>query len=358
MTRRPLPAEGADLDQAIAETLAAMRHTRGGELAALGAELVDLLDRRQAAQDTVIEDLRRTASRLDHAVRTLGAAPSRRELLRRAGVALAEVCAAERVVLSICDDDTGQAIPVAIYDAAGKLALPPDFDIAPESGEARALRSGQVGVRTDAAPELRAVFPDGCSILAVDVEATPAALLHVDTEINSAQLDSVAVCTEVLGACLRRLGLTARRSRQLELLRASARSWADDLDDTPAVDLRARTDHPAAVQVVEPLTDRENDVLRLLLTGTSNSAIATELVITVDTVKSHVKRILRKLGATNRSELIARYNSTSVPSRPTARLPPLSCPSPLPAPVGTPAASTDAPRRGTPADPALPSTAR
>jgi DNA-binding CsgD family transcriptional regulator len=41
--------------------------------------------------------------------------------------------------------------------------------------------------------------------------------------------------------------------------------------------------------------------------GASNADIAEELVITVETVKTHVKRILRKIGAINRSEAIALY---------------------------------------------------
>jgi DNA-binding CsgD family transcriptional regulator len=41
--------------------------------------------------------------------------------------------------------------------------------------------------------------------------------------------------------------------------------------------------------------------------GASNAEIADELVITVETVKTHVKRILRKIGAINRSEAIALY---------------------------------------------------
>ena len=64
-------------------------------------------------------------------------------------------------------------------------------------------------------------------------------------------------------------------------------------------------------RLLDPLTEREADVVRLILTGASNSTIAAELVITVDTVKSHVKRILRKLGATNRAELIAKYQSST-----------------------------------------------
>ena len=55
------------------------------------------------------------------------------------------------------------------------------------------------------------------------------------------------------------------------------------------------------------LTPREREVIALLVTGQTNSAIADRLVISEGTVKSHVKQILRKLGAVNRSEVIARY---------------------------------------------------
>jgi DNA-binding CsgD family transcriptional regulator len=55
------------------------------------------------------------------------------------------------------------------------------------------------------------------------------------------------------------------------------------------------------------LTARELEVLELMATGATNSRIAAQLVITDGTVKSHVKRILRKLPAANRSEAVARY---------------------------------------------------
>jgi LuxR family maltose regulon positive regulatory protein len=58
--------------------------------------------------------------------------------------------------------------------------------------------------------------------------------------------------------------------------------------------------------IVEPLTSREQEVLGMLAAGRPNQAIASQLVVTPDTVKKHVTHILGKLGAGNRTEAVAR----------------------------------------------------
>jgi LuxR family transcriptional regulator, maltose regulon positive regulatory protein len=62
----------------------------------------------------------------------------------------------------------------------------------------------------------------------------------------------------------------------------------------------------AAPGLVEPLTDRELEVLRLIAAGKSNQRIAHDLVVALDTVKKHVTHVLGKLGAANRTEAAAR----------------------------------------------------
>jgi len=56
-----------------------------------------------------------------------------------------------------------------------------------------------------------------------------------------------------------------------------------------------------------PLTRRELDVLRWMATGDTNGRIADRLVVSEGTVKTHVKNILRKLGAANRADAVARW---------------------------------------------------
>jgi LuxR family maltose regulon positive regulatory protein len=62
----------------------------------------------------------------------------------------------------------------------------------------------------------------------------------------------------------------------------------------------------AAPGPAEPLTGRELQVLALLAAGASNQQIASELVVALETVKTHVGHILGKLGAANRTQAVAR----------------------------------------------------
>ena len=57
----------------------------------------------------------------------------------------------------------------------------------------------------------------------------------------------------------------------------------------------------------EELTERERDVLRLLAVGATNAQVADELVVSENTVKSHVRHILRKLRVANRAQAVSRY---------------------------------------------------
>ena len=64
--------------------------------------------------------------------------------------------------------------------------------------------------------------------------------------------------------------------------------------------------------LAEPLTEREQDVLRLIAEGFSNQQIAERLIISTATVKTHVTNINGKLGAASRTQAVAIARSLGI----------------------------------------------
>ena len=54
------------------------------------------------------------------------------------------------------------------------------------------------------------------------------------------------------------------------------------------------------------LSDREKEVLQLLVDGYSYKMIASQMFIAIDTVRSHIKKIYEKLHVNSKSEAVAR----------------------------------------------------
>ncbi|MGK2950613.1 MAG: response regulator [Acidimicrobiales bacterium] len=97
-----------------------------------------------------------------------------------------------------------------------------------------------------------------------------------------------------------------------ELLAQAVRSAASgDALIAPSVTARllsafsdlGEASRPPAAQPLDPLTDREEEVLVTVAHGRTNAEIADELSISLSTVKTHLASLMQKLGARNRVEL-------------------------------------------------------
>ena len=117
--------------------------------------------------------------------------------------------------------------------------------------------------------------------------------------------DALVAFASLVGTALECAALERRRHRQRNLLHTV---WGqDDAAGYATGPFPGPTRIPPTI--TQQLTTREREILTHVLTGSSNVVIARELVISVETVRTHVKRVLRKCGVANRAELIARFES-------------------------------------------------
>ncbi|MEV5302820.1 MULTISPECIES: helix-turn-helix transcriptional regulator [Amycolatopsis methanolica group] len=138
-------------------------------------------------------------------------------------------------------------------------------------------------------------------------------LVHADQHVEHDHVDEFDL--RLLGLFAEGLGCVFERvvfAEQLRLMRERMREVDDLLDGYPVTPRPERSRPADPLEQYEgpfaELTRRELDVLRHLVLGESNSQIAAELFISPGTVKTHVKNVLRKLGAANRAEATARYH--------------------------------------------------
>ena len=154
----------------------------------------------------------------------------------------------------------------------------------------------------------------GYTAFRVDVGGLPAAVIHVGSTPGSLAIDALLSFAGLVGTALECAALDQRRHRQRDILHIL---WnLEDSAHTLVTSAPTPAPPPHSSVALEPLTAREREVLSLVLTGASNAGIAAGLVISVETVRSHVKRVLRKCGVANRAELIARFDGGTDPGGP------------------------------------------
>jgi DNA-binding CsgD family transcriptional regulator len=148
--------------------------------------------------------------------------------------------------------------------------------------------------------------------------------LHADragqgAEVDEVDRDTLWAFAEHFGLLFERAVIVERLERQRAEIHATLMAAADAVNALAEEELglarhERPPEHAPAARAggrVSPLATllsaREREVLELVASGATNVEIAAQLVIAPGTVKSHVKRIMRKLRVSNRAEAVARY---------------------------------------------------
>jgi DNA-binding CsgD family transcriptional regulator len=203
-----------------------------------------------------------------------------------------------------------------------------DLDDSPIEREILAKRRPAIVGRVKPGHSYASILGISRSASYVVVPVAPAGrvvgLLHGDHGADGPRVDIVDrdvlwVFAEGFGRIYERTELQERLRAQLntvheafEVLETTIAAVGTTTDIAPADEVPS-SEMPSNASVDELLTKREREVLEQMMLGLNNAAIAERLVIGEGTVKSHVKHILRKLGAVNRTEAISLYLADQTP---------------------------------------------
>lgn len=216
-----------------------------------------------------------------------------------------------------------------------KLAADPP-PLGPWLHESEVLRRQRAVLVEDAESDPRALglLPAARSFVAAPIvcHERPVGLIHVDLGSSKQMLtdydrETVWAFAEGFGYALERCVLSERLRQQSARVVALVRSTEASMVEfsRPDIELGAPEGRVVPPQVrarpanglEDDLTRRELEVLGMLAEGETNARIARRLIVSEDTVKTHVKHILRKLGVHNRSQAVSRYFQASGPDEDT-----------------------------------------
>jgi len=204
----------------------------------------------------------------------------------------------ERAVLMPLNVGIAHPSGMLAESLASVLVSEPDIQLVWSARDGISVRSLLRGRVCDVLICAQQIEPDGCDgvISYVGDAGLPTSIVVlVDTEIGDQLRDAVSSTGGQAPALVQHFSTV---STLVEAIRAAAagRTFVDPLL-VPELLLRER---PHA----ETLTPRETAVLDELSLGLSNKEIAIALSVTIETVKTHVKNVMRKLEVTNRTAAV------------------------------------------------------
>jgi DNA-binding CsgD family transcriptional regulator len=309
------------------------------EVASISETLSELHTARFEIRDFLVHERIRRMEALDAGLARLRKIHEPDELLKQACEAVVASCGFDRVMLSKVDGSVWRPWKsYAIGDRAAERTFRRWIEALPEIHldhlmlENEMVRRQEPALVVDGANDRRVYRPllEASGLRSyVAAPLTPdgrvIGFLHADYEteqVTELDRDILWAFAEAFGQIFERAVLLARLRDQREQVRTAMRTVESVLEDLASaeIELAGREQvtalaarRPARISGTPPpalealLTGRELEVLTLMSTGATNSRIAEKLVITDGTVKSHVKRILRKLRVENRAEAISQY---------------------------------------------------
>ncbi|MGQ0631402.1 MAG: LuxR C-terminal-related transcriptional regulator [Sporichthyaceae bacterium] len=255
-------------------------------------------------------------------------------LLTRVCADAAETCGFARTMVSQVDDDRwlpwmAHLPPGAALDeefAANLRGL--EFSFETGTPEAVALHerrpvTSHEGVQASRLPALLAEFTSSYVVVPMIASGRVIGLIHGDQGPHGpipdeVDRDALRVFGEGFALIYERAVLAGRMQNLRDRLReafAVAEALSAAIISEEMILMPGTTPGPAASvgaalippDIAERLSPREREVADLMAHGLANAAIADRLVVSPNTVKTHVRSVIRKLGAINRSDAVARY---------------------------------------------------
>jgi two-component system, NarL family, response regulator LiaR len=175
------------------------------------------------------------------------------------------------------------------------LSQEPDMEVAGEAGDGRQAVNVVAATRPDVLLDLFMPGLDGHGVLAALQQAPHRPAVVV---LTSATDDEHLVRAVHVGATSYLLK-SASAEDVIAAVRSAAAGTAS-LSPELLTQFTQALRRPAPPDPLQPLSPRERDVLRLIAQGHSNRQIARDLAIGEETVKTHVRGILTKLGLQDR----------------------------------------------------------
>ena len=216
----------------------------------------------------------------------------------------------ERIRIVIAEDQ-----PLIRRALASTLAMEPDLEVVAQARDgAEAVQAARLWQPHIVLMDIQMPRLNGIAATRTITRECPDTQVIILTTFDSDDLIFEAICAGAQAYLLK----DAKEEEILDTIRAVSRGQSrlapnvarKLLDEFRRVRRAVSADAPGEAE--EALTERENDILQLIVAGKVNKEIAAKLKLAEGTVKNYVSRILEKLNARSRTELAVKALSRRV----------------------------------------------